>query len=252
MSIRAVYPIGANMKKIAQASSAVLDEIPLIFTPDSLVIEGLSPDKSVMILAELPATTFEEYNVSEEVSIVADKDEFTRAFKRATKKDKVIFEYGGGRELRIRIVDVRSSIEREYTVELRETVYERIGELGVELEVTARLPSDELASIIKDATLVGDEVLFQYTSDSSSIKISSFGELTEYRTELKQFKPLTYLESLASSVSVKYGIDHLKILAKVLDLADEVTISFGPEKPLKAVLDIGGGGRVVLWIAPRA
>jgi len=240
------------MKKIAQAGSAVLEEIPLIFTPEAFIIEGLSPDKSVMILAELPATTFEEYNISEEVSIVANKDEFTRAFKRATKKDKVIFEYGGGRELTVRVLDVRSGIEREYSVELRETVYERIGELGVELEVTARLPSDELSNIIKDATLVGDEVTFQYSSESSSIRISSFGELTEYHTELKQFKPLTYLESMASSVSVKYGVDHLKILAKVLDLADEVTISFGPSKPLKAVLEIGGGGRIVLWIAPRA
>ncbi len=253
MSMKVTYPIGANFKKIAQACSAVLEEVPIIVTPENFIIEGLSPDKAVMLYVELPSTTFEEYNVSEEVSIVAEKDEFVKAFKRATKRDRVTFEYSSGsRELKITVFNVRTNIEREYVVPLREIAYQRLGELEVELEVSARLPSEELAVIIKDAAVVGDEVTFQYSSEANAIRILAFGELSEYRTELKQFKPLTYLEATISSASVKYSIDHLKALAKVLDLAEDVTISFGPDKPLKAVLEISGGGRIVVWIAPRA
>ncbi len=252
MSVKAVYPIGATFKKIAQASSAILDEIPIIFTQDKFVIEGLSPDKSVMLYVELPATSFEDYMVTEETSIVAERDDFSRAFKRATKRDKISFEYGAGsRELKVKVFNVRTNIEREYTIALREVGYQRLGELEVELEVAARLPSDELAAIIKDAAVIGDELTLQYTSEISGIRVLAHGELSEYRTELRQFKPLTYLESTVSAVTVRYGIDHLKALAKVLDLADEVAIAFGSDKPLRAELDIGGG-RIVMWIAPRA
>jgi len=252
VSVRVTYPIGANFKKIAQACSAALEEVPIVFSPEGMVIEGLSPDKAVMLSVFLPSTSFEEYNLAEEISVVAPKDEFVRAFKRATKRDRVTFELTpGSRELIIRVTNVRTSVEREYSVSLSEVGVQRIGELDIELEVTARLPSDELAAIIKDVAIVADEATLQFTSETNSIRVLAFGDLGEYRTELKQFKPLTLIESTVSSASSKYGVDHLKILAKILDLADEVTISFGPDKPLKAVLDIGGG-RITLWIAPRA
>ncbi len=252
MSVRVTYPIGANFKKIAQACSAALEEIPIVFSPDGMLIEGLSPDKAVMLSVFLPATSFEEYNLSEEVSVVASKDEFVRAFRRATKRDRVTFELTpGSRELVVRVTNVRTSVEREYSVSLSEVGAQRIGELDIELEVTARMPSDELATVIKDVAIVADEATFQFTSETNSIKIVAFGDLGEYRTELKQFKPLTLIESTVSNASSKFSVDHLKILAKILDLADEVTLAFGPDKPLKAVLDIGGG-KVTLWIAPRA
>jgi len=252
VSLRATYPIGANFKKIAQACSAALEEVPLIFTAEGMVIEGLSPDKAVMLYVYIPSTAFEEYNLSEEVSIVASKDEFVRAFKRATKRDRVTFEYtAGSRELIIKVVNVRTNIEREYTVSLSEVSHQRLGELNIELEVTARLPTDELATIIKDVAVVGDEATFQFSSETNSIKILSFGEIGEYRTELKQFKPLTYVESTVSSATARYSVDHLKVLAKVLDLADEATIAFGPDKPLKVSMEFGEG-KVVIWIAPRA
>jgi len=252
MSLKATYPIGANFKKIAQACSAALEEVPLIFTPEGMFIEGLSPDKAVMLSVFIPMSSFEEYNLSEEINVVAPKDEFVKAFKRATKRDRVTFEYNvGSRELIIRVTNVRTSIEREYVVSLSEVGYQRIGELDIELEVSARLPTDELANIIKDVAIVGDEATFQYSSESNSIKVLSFGDLGEYRTELKQFKPLTILESTVSAASSKYGVDHLKVLAKVLDLADEVSIYFGPDKPLKAEMSLGEG-RIAIWIAPRA
>ncbi len=253
MSLRATYPIGANFKKIAQAASAVLEEVPLIFTPESFVIEGLSPDKAIMLLVELPSTTFEEYTLTEEVNVVAQKDEFVRAFKRATKRDKVTFEYmAGSRELRIRVFNVRSNVEREYVVSLSELSYQRLGGLDIELEVVTRLPTDELAAIIKDTAVVGDEVTLQYTSELNAIRVLSFGELGEYRTELRQFKPLTYIEATISSASVRYSVDHLKVLTKILDLAEECTLAFGPDKPLKVELELSGGGKIVVWIAPRA
>jgi len=252
VSLRAIYPVGNVFKKVSAALKSLVDQVPMVFQPDKFSIEALSPDKVTMIIFELPSSTFEEYNITEEIRVIADRDEFIKSLKRATKRDKVIFEYNAGsREMIIRVVNVKSNIEREYLVPLTEVGFEKIGELDIELEVTASLPTSELISIIKDATIVGDEITLTYSSEKNSIKISAHSELAEYTTVLKQFQPLSYLEASIGSAIVKYSVDHLKALTKILDLADECTIAFGPDKPLKISFEVAGGGKITVWIAPR-
>ncbi|MEM3979750.1 MAG: hypothetical protein QXF79_00655, partial [Ignisphaera sp.] len=96
MSVRAVYPTGIIFKKVVSALKGVVDQVPLAFDESGMVIEALSPDKVTMILFEIPSTNFEEYTVTQTVNIVTDRDEFMKAFRRATKRDKVIFEYYEG------------------------------------------------------------------------------------------------------------------------------------------------------------
>uniref|UniRef100_A0A7J3QF00 DNA polymerase sliding clamp n=1 Tax=Ignisphaera aggregans TaxID=334771 RepID=A0A7J3QF00_9CREN len=252
MSIRVVYPVGVVFKKVTIALKSVVDQIPLVISSDRFSIEALSPDKVSMVVFELPATSFEEFNVSGEVRVVADRDEFVKAFRRASKRDKVEITYiEGSRELNIKVFNIRSNIEREYFVPLSEISFESIGSIDVELEVSASLSSSELINILKDASLVGDEITLLYSSENNYIKVVATSELTAYETTLKQFQPLTYLESSISNAVAKYSVEHLKALLKILDLADECSIAFGPEKPLKISLDIGGGGRVTIWVAPR-
>ncbi|MEM1541322.1 MAG: hypothetical protein QW101_02185 [Ignisphaera sp.] len=252
MSVKAVYPSGVVFKKIMVALKGVVDQVPMFFSLEGFIIEALSPDKVTMVVFELPSTAFEEYTVTGNVSIVADRDEYIKAFRRASKRDRVVFEYlEGSRELKIKILNVRSGIEREHAVSLSEIGFERLGEINISYEVQASLPTSELVEVIKDVVLVGDEIMFVYSSDMNALKVSGHGELAEYTTVLRQFQPLTYLESSIGSVIVKYGVEHLKSLSKLLDLADDCTIAFGPEKPLKISLNVAGGGKITAWIAPR-
>jgi proliferating cell nuclear antigen len=252
MSVRTVYPTGMVFKKVISALKGVVDQVPVVFEESGLVIEALSPDKVTMVVFEIPASNFEEYTITKSISVVADRDEFVKAFRRATKRDKVSFEYTEGiRELKVKVFNIRTNVEKEASIPLSEVGFERIGGIELNYEVQASLPTSELIEIIKDAALVGDEMTLVYSSELNAIKVSAYGELAEYSTTLKQFQPLTYLEASISSVIAKYGVDHLKALAKVLDLAEECTIAFGPDKPLRISLNIAGGGKITAWIAPR-
>ncbi|MEM2852714.1 MAG: hypothetical protein QW438_05950 [Ignisphaera sp.] len=252
MSVKLVYPVGVVFKKTTIALKGIVDQIPLVISPDRFSIEALSPDKVSMIVFELPASSFEEFNVGKEVRIIADRDEFVKAFRRASKRDKVEISYTEGmRELNIKIFNIRSNIEREYLIPLSEIEFESIGSIDIELEVSAGLPSSELINILKDSSLVGDEIALMYSSESSSIKAVATSELATYETTLKQFQPLTYLEANIGNAIARYSVDHLKALLKILDLADECSIAFGPEKPLRISLDVAGGGKVTVWVAPR-
>jgi len=252
MSVRTVYPTGMVFKKVISALKGVVDQVPVVFEESGLVIEALSPDKVTMVVFEIPASNFEEYTITKSISVVADRDEFVKAFRRATKRDKVSFEYTEGiRELKVKVFNIRTNVEKEASIPLSEVGFERIGGIELNYEVQASLPTSELIEIIKDAALIGDEMTLVYSSELNAIKVSAYGELAEYSTTLKQFQPLTYLEASISSVIAKYGVDHLKALAKVLDLAEECTIAFGPDKPLRISLNIAGGGKITAWIAPR-
>lgn len=253
MSIRAVYPSGIVFKKVVSALKGIVDQIPIIFDVNGFIIEALSPDKVAMVLFEIPSTNFEEYTVTSTTNIVAERDEFVRAFRRATKRDKIIFEYAEGlRELKIKIFNIRSNVEKEINVPLSEVGFERIGEIDIPYDVQASLPTAEFMEIIKDAALIGDEISLAYSSELNAIKVSAYGELAEYSTILKQFQPLTYLEASIGNVIVKYSVDHLRALAKIFDLADDCMLAFGPDKPLKILLTVPGGGRVIAWVAPRS
>ncbi|MDK6027966.1 hypothetical protein QPL79_01115 [Ignisphaera sp. 4213-co] len=252
MSARITYPVGAVIKVVAQALKSIVDQIPIVISLDQFSIEALSPDKVSMILFSIPSVAFEEYSVSEEVRIIADRDEFVKSLRRASKRDKVTFEYmAGGRELKVRVFNVRNNVEREYAVPLSEVSFDRIGSINVELEVSANLPSSELVSIIKDVSIVGEEMSLIYSSELNGIKVVAHGDLGSYETVLKQFHPLTYLESTVSNTIAKYSVEHLKAIAKLLNLADECSISFGSDKPLKISFEITGGSKVEIWVAPR-
>jgi proliferating cell nuclear antigen len=253
MSARLTYPVGSVLKNVSQVLKRIVDQVPIVISLDQFSIEAFSPDKVSMIVVSIPSTAFEEYNLSGEISIVADRDELARALKRATKRDKVTLEYTEGtRELKVKVFNVRANLEREYSVSLSEVGFERVGEIDIQLEVSASIPSPEFIAVIKDADIVSEEITFMYSSELNGIKVSAHGDVGSYETVLKQFQPLTYLESSVSNVLARYSVEHLKAVAKLLDLADECSISFGSDKPLKISFDVLGGGKVAIWIAPRS
>ena len=214
---------------------------------------GLSPDKSTMVIVRIPSTSFEEYSITEEIELVLEKEDLTKALKKATKRDRVIIEWSEGyRELHLIISNIKTGIERSYKVRLRETAPEKLSELNLELEVTMQMPSEEFSKIIKDLRVIGDEVMFSYSSRTGSVIVHSVSENKEYIAELQHFKPLITLQASADAASAKYSVDLLKSVAKALDLSDTVTVAFGTAKPMKVYLDLPGGGELIFWIAPRA
>jgi|UniRef100_A0A7J2TAA6 proliferating cell nuclear antigen (pcna) len=253
MSAKLTYPVGSVLKNVSQVLKRIVDQVPIVMSLDQFSIEAFSPDKVSMIVVVIPSTAFEEYDLSGEVSMVADRNELARALRRATKRDKVTLEYvEGTRELKVKVFNVRANLEREYSVALSEVGFERVGEIDIQLEVSASIPSSELVSIIKDADVVSEEVTLMYSSDLNGIKVLAHGDIGSYETILRQFQPLTYLESSTSNVIARYSVEHLKAIARLLDLAEECNISFGSDKPLKISFDLSGGGKVTVWIAPRS
>jgi len=241
---------GAFIKNVFKAALAPLDAAPLYIRSDGLEVKGLSPDRLIMSILTISNIAFEEYQLSEEVSMLVDKDELLASFKRLTRRDKVTISYDdGARDLKITLLNVKTGAEREFSAQIREVGIEPVGDIELDLEVEAQLGGEVFITIVKDASVVGDELEIRLAGDS--VRFVSRGEDKEYQALLTQDRGLLSLSSKLENASARYSIDLVKQVAKVLDPDSVVILQYGPNKPMKLLASIGGGASLTYWITPR-
>jgi len=241
---------GTFIKNVFKAALAPLDAAPLYIRSDGLEVKGLSPDRLIMSILTISNIAFEEYQLSEEVSMLVDKDELLASFKRLTRRDKVTISYeDGARDLKITLLNVKTGAEREFSAQIREVGIEPVGDIQLDLEVEAQLSGEVFITIVKDAAVVGDELEIRLAGDS--IRFVSRGEDKEYQALLTQDRGLLSLSSKLENASARYSIDLVKQVAKVLDPDAVVILQYGPNKPMKLQASIGGGASLTYWITPR-
>ncbi|MEM2203651.1 MAG: hypothetical protein QXI22_04760 [Sulfolobales archaeon] len=247
---RIAHGEGSFIKNVFQAALAPLDTAPLYIRSDFLEIRGLSPDRLIMSILTISSIMFEEYQLSRETSLLVDKEELLASFKRLSRRDKVVLSYeDGSRDLKVLLINTKTGAEREFAVQIKEENIEPVGDIQLDLEVEAQMSGDVFTTIVKDAAIVGDEVEFRVSGDT--LRIVSRGEDREYQTTLASDKGLLSLSSSLENVSSKYSIDLVKQVAKAVDPDSVVIIQYGPNKPLKLRLSLGGGASLTYWITPR-
>lgn len=250
MVFKALYPSATKFKYIIQTLAKIADEIPFKAEADGLYVRLLSPDKTTMTIAHVPASAFESYMVEEEFVFTIASDEINKVAKRGTRNDLVeLIVDRKKNQLEINFIDKKTNVSRRFIIQLRESVYEEFGEPKVELQVQARMMADDFKNILRDSKLVGDEV--EFTATPSNLKVQSVAAQKEYKCLLSIGKPLLSLDCSLDSVSAKYSIDLLNAALKAATASDTVTLSFGPNMPMKLVFEMPGEGTLTYWVAPR-
>jgi len=248
---KVTYPDGSKLKKFMQGALKPLSDVPINISESELLIRALSPDKNLLVEITIPQTAFDSFEVSGESSLTADRDQFLKAIRRATKRDTVTLKYDeGSRQMTVVLSNTKTGAERSYMIDIIEAGREPVQSLQLELPVKFQITSDDLKKIIRDAKLVGDELELIYKE--GSIEVVSRSENKEFRQILMLDKPLYNLESKESMVTSKYDVDLLKSISTSFDVADIALVEFGAGLPMKITLSVEDGSRLVFWIAPRA
>ena len=244
------YPDGAIFKKIMQGSLKPIEEVP-IKVSDTLLVRALSPDKNILVEVTIPQTAFEEFEVEGEQSLTADRDEFLRSIRRATKRDAVILEYiPEERQIKLTLLNTRTGTERSYSIRVMDIAREPVPSLSLELPVSFKIPTEDLKKLIRDVKLVGD--IFEIVYNEGRIEVTAESEGKKFHQVMELDKPLISLNSSESMVSSRYDADLLKSVSAAFDIADTATVEFGPDLPMKITILAEDGTQVTYWIASRA
>ena len=201
-----------------------------VFKIDKNGLSLIAADRAMVAVVDfkLPATVFDEFQVDEEKSIALNLTNFVSILKRAKAGDKLKLE------LKDNVLEIamENSSKRKFTLPLLDITQEEVPPINqLEFKAKATIKADVLKEGIEDASVVSDSVVFETDGEKFSLKAS--GDISS--TELVLEKGNEALVELSSPEQIKarYPLDYLKKMIKASKLADEVTIRWAKDYPMR-------------------
>lgn len=245
------------MFKAAMSNSDIFKDS--IITIGELIDEGIfkvnknglsmvAADRAMVAVVDfkLPATIFDEFKVDTEQSIAINISNLVSILKRINPKDKLKMEL---KDNKLEII-MENSSKRKFTVPLLEISQEEIPPIDqLDFKAKIKVKTDVLKSGIDDADIVGDSIVFE--ANDGEFNMKAVGDITSTELSLQKGNKSLLDLNVTGSVVARYPLDYLKKMIKASKLADEVSLKWSKDYPMR--LDFSSLDKVSLGfvIAPR-
>jgi proliferating cell nuclear antigen len=219
-----------------------------IFKVDKNGMSLIAADRAMVAVVDykLPPTIFDEFKIDGEEKIAVNISNLVSILKRIKPKDKLFLEL---KDNKLEIF-MENSSKRRFTVPLLELSQEEIPPIEeLDFKAKIKLKTEVLKSGIEDADIVGDSVVLQANKEKFSMKAT--GDITSSELSLdKKNKNLLDI-SAEGEVSSRYPLEYLKKMIKASKLAENTTIKWAKDYPMR--LDFTSLDKVSLGfvLAPR-
>lgn len=226
--------------------SDLVSDVKIKFDSDKLEIVAMDPANVAMIVFRLLSSSFIEYNVKEEESIVLSLDSLKQVLGRSKASDSVIFELNEEtNKLNIRF---EGETKRDFNLSLLESSGEdqKVPELNFPGSV--ELNNFVFNEAIEDMDIISDSIVLNLTQ--GGLRMEAVGNTSDAKANLvvKEGGELICSEDPIKS---KYSIEYLKKIAKGGKLANNVTLKFGPDYPLQIEYKVQDKLSLMTILAPR-
>ncbi|MCG2864136.1 MAG: proliferating cell nuclear antigen (pcna) [Vulcanisaeta sp.] len=245
--VKITYPDAKEFTQIINAVAVLIEEASFKLTSDGLKLRALDPSRTAMVDLLIPREAFEEFpeNLSEEIRIGVNFDDFKKLLKRVKKGDKLGLEVSEGK-LKVRLLGKAS---RTMTLPLIDIGAEELPTPKVVYTVLAKVSSDSLNEALKDADVIADSVKFDAKDDGLYISASS--DKGEVEVKFEKEGEVMFEYDLKEPATAKYSLDYLvDTVSKAYKISDIVTIEFATQKPIALTFEIPMGGKLTYYIAP--
>ena len=245
--VKITYPDAKEFTQIINAVAVLIEEASFTLASDGLKLRALDPSRTAMVDLLIPREAFEEFpeNLSEEIRIGVNFDDFKKLLKRVKKGDKLGLEVSEGK-LKVRLLGKAS---RTMTLPLIDIGAEELPTPKVVYTVLAKVSSDSLNEALKDADVIADSVKFDAKDDGLYISASS--DKGEVEVKFEREGEVMFEYDLKEPATAKYSLDYLvDTVSKAYKISDIVTIEFATQKPIALTFEIPMGGKLTYYIAP--
>jgi proliferating cell nuclear antigen len=232
---------------IVDSISVLVEEASFVVRGDGLFLRALDASRTAMVDLSIPKEAFEEFpEVDQELRVGMNFKDLKKILRRIKKGDKISMEVEEGR---VRIKLIGKSV-RSVTLPSIEVVGEELPTPKVVYTAMVKTASDVLATAVKDADAVADEVKMEANEEAFVISASS--DKGEVEVRLDKNSELVYEFDVKEPASARYSLEYLlDIVGKTSKISDIVTIEFATAKPLFLSFDIPAGGKISYFLAPR-
>ena len=256
-SLDTIEVIGGKMKlvlaepKYLKDSIAILSElvtdVNLLVDKDKIEMIAADPANVSMVIYKLLSSAFAEYDVDQETQIAVNLDSLKQVLRRVKPADIIEIDLDGeSSKLRLTL---KGDSTRVFNIALLnlEDQEQKIPKLNFPLTISTT--SAYFDEAVEDAGIIGESV--SLIADKKKFTISSEGTTSNARVDLSQDDKTKILINTENKIKSKYSIEYLKKMIKASKLAEEVTIQFAEDYPLKLDYLVKDKLSIQYILAPR-
>ncbi len=226
--------------------SDLVNEARFKVTKDSIELVAMDPANVAMVIFKLLSSTFTEYDVKKDVEIAINLSNFKQIMRRAKPNDMLTLELDPDNRLKIQLKGTNLRTFSLPIIELDEKE-QKIPDL--KFPVTIKIPSSTLNEAIEDVDVVAESVSF--IAEPKKFSVSAEGDLSQAKIEMKESEEIKIKVDGEERIKAKYSIEYLKKMINGSKIADEVTIYFNKDYPLKLEYKIIDRVMLSFILAPR-
>ena len=225
--------------------SELVNEARFKITKDAVELVAMDPANVAMVIFKLLSSSFTDYEVKEDTELAINLGNLKQILRRAKPDDMLKMELADNK-LKIQLKGASTRTFSLPIIELEEKE-QKIPELQFPMAI--EMPSSVLNEAIEDVDIVADSVSF--IADPDKLTVQAEGDLCHAKIDIAKGDSAKIDAEGSDKVKSKYSIEYLKKMIAGSKLADNVTLRFSKDYPLK--LEYKEVDKVMLYfiLAPR-
>jgi len=215
------------LKESISIISDLVTEARFKVTKDSLELIAMDPANVAMVIFKLLSSAFTEYNVKDDVHLAINLSSLKQILRRSKANDMLTLELEENK-LKIKL---KSNTTRTFylpLIELEEKE-QKIPDLKFPTDIL--LPCSVLSDAVEDASIVAESLAFE--AEEKKMNITAEGDLSHVKIEITEDDNSKIKVEGSSKIRAKYSIEYLKKMIGAAKLAENVSIKFNKDYPLK-------------------
>lgn len=226
--------------------SELVNEARFKITRDGLELVAMDPANVAMVIYKLLSSSFTEYDVEKEQEIAINLANFKQILRRVGASDILTLEVTGENKLQIQL---KGGTTRTFSLPLIEIEEKEQRIPSLTFPIMIGTNSSILNDAISDVDIVAESVTF--AAEPEKLTISAEGDLSKAHIEIKSSEDTKIKSESPAKIKAKYSIEYLKKMINAGKLANEVTVFFNQDYPLKLEYKIVDKLLLSFILAPR-
>jgi len=213
------------LKESIAIISDLVNETRIKVNSDAMELVAMDPANVAMVVFKLLSSAFTEYSVDKPTEIAINLNNFKQVLRRAKPNDMITLEVV---ENKLK-VQLKSSSIRTFNIPIIDIEEKEQKVPDLNFSVSIETTSSQLNEAIEDVDIVAESVSF--VAEPGKFSLQAEGDLSTAAIEIAAGEG-TKIEA-KEKVKSKYSVEYLKKMINGSKLADNVTIQFNKDYPLK-------------------
>ena len=225
--------------------SDLVTEAKFRINKTGIELVAMDPANVAMVIFKLLATSFVEYEVTNEVRLSLNLNNLKQVLRRAKPNDMVTLEVV---ENKLNIT-LKSKTKRTFSLPIIEMdeKEQKVPELNFPLTITT--DAELIVESIEDVDIVGESVTF--IGEPDKFTISAEGDMSKALIEIPADETTVIKTTKTEKIKAKYSVEYLKKMIAAGKLVSSVSIQFNKDYPLRLDYKLVDKLMMSFILAPR-